>query len=78
MALPAPSIVRGFTGEPCPARFNMARYCLSGSARHSPLKTALVVVSDADAPLEQAERWTYGELDLAVRSVAAGLLAEGF
>ena len=78
MALPAPSIVRGFTGEPCPARFNMAHYCLAGSAKRAPLKTALIVVSNADAPLDEAERWTYGELDLAVRSVAAGLIAEGF
>lgn len=78
MALPAPSIARGFTGEPCPARFNMARYCLAAAAERTPLKTALIVVSHADAPLEHAEHWTYGELDLAVRSVAAGLLAEGF
>lgn len=77
MALPAPSISRGFIGEPCPARFNMARYCLAAAAERTPLKTALIVVSDAGAPLEEAERWTYGELDLAVRSVAAGLLAEG-
>ena len=78
MALPAPSIARGFTGELPPARFNMARYCLAASAERMPLKTALIVVSDADAPLAEAERWSYGELDLAVRSIAAGLLAEGF
>jgi acyl-coenzyme A synthetase/AMP-(fatty) acid ligase len=78
MALPAPSIARGYTGEPCPVRFNMARYCLAAAAERTPLKTALIVVSNADAPLDQAERWTYGELDLAVRSVATGLLAEGF
>ncbi len=56
----------------------MARYCLADSARDTPEKIALIVVSDADAPLEEAERWTYGALDLAVRSIAAGLLAEGF
>ena len=56
----------------------MARYCLTDSARDTPEKIALIVVSDADAPLEEAERWTYGALDLAVRSIAAGLLAEGF
>lgn len=56
----------------------MARYCLAESARKAPEKVALIVVSDADAPLEDAERWTYGALDHAVRSIAAGLLAEGF
>jgi non-ribosomal peptide synthetase component E (peptide arylation enzyme) len=39
---------------------------------------ALIVVSDADAPLADAERWTYRALDDAVRRVAGGLLAEGF
>ena len=43
-----------------------------------PDKVALIVVSDATAPAEKAERLTYGELDKAVRSVAAGLLADGF
>ncbi|MEQ8265606.1 MAG: AMP-binding protein [Parvibaculum sp.] len=78
MALPAPKIARGYTGEPCPERFNIARYCLSHPAAETPDKIALIVVADADAPLEKAERWTYGELDDAVRRVAAGLLAEGF
>ena len=78
MALPAPKIARGYTGEPCPDRFNIARYCLARQARETPDKIALIVVADADAPLEAAERWTYGALDDAVRRVAAGLLAEGF
>ena len=68
----------GFSGPLPPARFNMARYCLADSARRWPDKVALVVVSDANAPLDQAERWTYGALDDAVRRVAAGLIAEGF
>lgn len=41
-----------------------------------PDKTALIVVSDA-AAAEQAERLSYAALDIAVRRVAAGLLAEG-
>lgn len=61
-----------------PARFNMARYCLGESVKSRSDKPALIVVSDADADLSQAECWTYGELDNAVRRVAAGLLAEGF
>lgn len=56
----------------------MARYCLSESARRWPDKVALIVVSDAHAPLEDAERWTYGALDDAVRRIAGGLLDEGF
>lgn len=68
----------GYTGEQPPARFNMARYCLARSAAQRAGKIALIVVSDADAPLEEAERWTYGALDEAVRRVAAGLFAEGF
>lgn len=76
--MPAPSIARGYSGEPCPESFNIARYCLAHAAAATPDKTALIVVADADAPLTEAERWTYGELDEAVRRVAAGLLAEGF
>lgn len=76
--MPAPSIARGYSGEPCPDSFNIARYCLARGAAETPDKTALIVVADADAPLAEAECWTYGELDQAVRRVAAGLLAEGF
>ena len=67
-----------FSGPRPPARFNMARYCLADSAKRWPDKSALIVVSDADAALACAEHWTYGELDDAVRRVAAGLLAEGY
>jgi acyl-coenzyme A synthetase/AMP-(fatty) acid ligase len=64
---------RGYTGELPPARFNMARYCLDAAAKTTPNQVALIVVADADAPVEQAERWTYAQLDEAVRRVAAGL-----
>ena len=56
--------------------FNLAEHCVAVPASRTPDKTALVVVSDADCP-DMAERWTYAELDRAVRGVAAGLLAEG-
>ncbi len=59
-----------------PLEFNLARHCVGRSAKSAPGKTALIVVSDAARP-DLAERWTYGELDRCVRSVAAGLLAEG-
>jgi len=59
-----------------PERLNLARHCIGRAALASPGKTALIVVTDAARP-ELAERWTYGDLDRAVRSVAAGLLAEG-
>ena len=75
---PSPSISRGFSGELPPARFNMARYCLKQQAATKPDKTALIVVSDIDRPIDEAECWTYRELDDAVRRIAAGLLAEGF
>lgn len=64
---------RGYFGELPPARFNMARYCLNTAAQATPDKIALIVVSDAHAPVESAERWTYAQLDQAVRRVAAGL-----
>ena len=51
----------------------MARYCLATAAQATPDKVALIVVSDAHAPVESAERWTYAQLDDAVRRVAAGL-----
>lgn len=60
-----------------PPRFNMARYCIGRAARATPDRLALTVVSDIDAPLASAERWTFGALDAMVRRIAAGLLAEG-
>ncbi len=64
---------RGHAGELPPVRFNMARYCLASAARATPDKVALIVASDAHAPAEETERWTYAQLDEAVRRVAAGL-----
>lgn len=78
MSNPASKTAHGYSGALPPPRFNMARYCLAASAASTPDKVALIVVSDADAPLADAERWTYGALDDAVRRVAGGLLAEGF
>jgi acyl-coenzyme A synthetase/AMP-(fatty) acid ligase len=66
-----------YTGEQPPPRFNMARYCIGRAAAATPDKIALIVVSDAAAPLAAAETWTYRALDDAVRRVAAGLLGEG-
>lgn len=69
MAIGAPGAI--------PERFNLARHCLARSALAAPDKIALLVVSDVAASIERAERWTYGELDLAVRRVGAGLVAHG-
>lgn len=60
-----------------PTRFSMARYCVGEPAARRPGATALVVVHDAEAPPEDAEHWTFGELDDAVRAVGAGLLGLG-
>ena len=57
--------------------FNLAQHCVGRAAASAPDKTALVMVNDADR-FEASERWSYAALDRAVRSVAAGLLAEGF
>jgi acyl-CoA synthetase (AMP-forming)/AMP-acid ligase II len=59
-----------------PPRFNLARACLERQARDSSDKVALIVVTEA-SDIAGAERWTYAQLDYAVRSVAAGLLARG-
>jgi acyl-coenzyme A synthetase/AMP-(fatty) acid ligase len=72
---PPPGIC--YTGEPPPLRFNMARYCLARGAAETPDKIALIVVSDAEAPLASAEQWTYAALDDAVRRIAGGLVALG-
>lgn len=62
-----------YSGERAPTQFNMARYCLGRAASVIPNKLALIVVSDPNAGDGGAERWTYAELDDAVRRVAAGL-----
>ncbi|MCP5157939.1 MAG: acyl-CoA synthetase [Gammaproteobacteria bacterium] len=68
---------RRYAGELPPARFNMARYCLESQARATPDKVALRVVSDARAPVTDAECWTYRQLDDAVRRTATGLRRRG-
>lgn len=59
-----------YTAPQPPSRFNMARYCIGRSAAAVPDKTALVVVSD---PEGVPERWTYREIDGAVRRIGSGL-----
>jgi acyl-coenzyme A synthetase/AMP-(fatty) acid ligase len=54
----------------------MAAYCLGAGGPRDPGKTGLILVHDADAP-EKAERFSFAELDEAVRRVAAGLLGTG-
>ncbi len=56
---------------PCPAPFNLAAYVLSRAA-DLPGKVALEILSPAGS-----ERWSYAQLDRAVRGIAAGLLAQG-
>ncbi|HOF64084.1 MAG TPA: acyl-CoA synthetase [Dermatophilaceae bacterium] len=63
--------------RPLPARFNLTAYCLAPAPVREPTATGLVVVHDARAGIEDAERWTFGDLDVAVRRVGAGLLAAG-
>ena len=58
--------------EPVPARFNIARYCLAENARLRGPKTAMILVG-ADSEF----RMTFGEVDLAVRRLAAGLQSLG-
>lgn len=61
---------------PCPNHFNAAGYCLAASATAHPNKTALIVVSDSHT-LDPTERWTFAQLDDAVRRLAAGLCHMG-
>ncbi|MDE2578426.1 MAG: AMP-binding protein [Hyphomicrobiales bacterium] len=58
--------------EPCPARFNLARYCLAANAARRPDALALTIVGASDA-----QSWTYGALDRRVRALAGGLAALG-
>ncbi|MCW8916315.1 MAG: AMP-binding protein [Magnetovibrio sp.] len=62
--------------EPCPHCFNAAEYCLSASAQSAPDKAALIVVSDPES-LEPAERWSFAQLDDAVRRLATSLIDAG-
>ncbi len=61
-----------YSGQKAPARFNLARYCLQDSARQHRDKTALIVARHPSDPTED-EVWSYGELEDAVLSLAAGL-----
>ncbi|KQT81837.1 AMP-binding protein [Methylobacterium sp. Leaf466] len=56
-----------------PERFNAARHCLERQAGRFPDKPALVMVGESGPTL----RLTYGEIDRAVRGIAAGLLGLG-
>ncbi len=58
--------------QPVPARFNLARYCLAENARRRPDAPALTVIGD-----DHEQHWSNAELDLRVRSLAAGLRALG-
>jgi acyl-coenzyme A synthetase/AMP-(fatty) acid ligase len=53
--------------------FNLAAFCLAENAARRPGKTALIV-----AGAGSDRRLTYGELDLAVRRLAAGFASLGF
>ncbi|MGN6752917.1 MAG: acyl-CoA synthetase [Intrasporangium sp.] len=69
--------VVGYTGEPVPESFNLSAHVVGRAAANHPDRTALVLVTDPAAPADAAERWTFAELDDAVRRVAAGLLGLG-
>jgi acyl-coenzyme A synthetase/AMP-(fatty) acid ligase len=71
------SLSTGYTGELAPEQLNLAALTIGRAAATAPARDALVVVTDAEAPPEQAERWSFAELDHAVRTVAAGLLGVG-
>ncbi len=53
--------------------FNLAAFCLADNAARRPGKTALIL-----AGAGSDRRLTYGELDLAVRRLAAGFSSLGF
>lgn len=60
-----------------PGPFNLARYCLAPAPHRPGERIGLVVTHDLADPAAGAERWTYAELDDAVRAVAHGLTASG-
>lgn len=65
--------------EVLPERLNLAEHCLGlgpGSPRDRDA-VALVVVHDGEHPRQGAQRWTFGELDAAVRACAHGLIRLG-
>ena len=57
-----------------PARLNLARVCLQRQAQTTPDKIALIVVTGDPSG---AERWTYAQVERAVRCFGAGLLQRG-
>ncbi|MFT5867722.1 MAG: acyl-coenzyme A synthetase/AMP-(fatty) acid ligase, partial [Gammaproteobacteria bacterium] len=59
------------TTDPVPPSFNMASYVLA-SAGDDSAKTALAVLGD-----ETDERWTYAQIENAIRGAATGLLGTG-
>jgi len=62
--------------EPCPVRFNFARYVVGEAALRAPDKAALVVVDGAQ-PEVAVETWTFAEVDEAVRRAAGAMAALG-
>jgi acyl-coenzyme A synthetase/AMP-(fatty) acid ligase len=66
----------GFSGALPPTDFNMAEYVIGRSARTTPGKTALEVITDGRAATTQ-ERWTYREIEDAVLRLAAALTDAG-
>lgn len=60
-----------------PGPFNLARFCLGPAPHRDPEQLGLVVTHDLEHPESGAERWSYAELDDAVRAVAHGLLDLG-
>ena len=59
------------TSDPVPPSFNMASYVLA-RAGDDPAKTALAVLGD-----DTDERWTYAQIENAIRGAATGLLGTG-
>ncbi|MFN3869505.1 MAG: acyl-CoA synthetase [Hyphomicrobiaceae bacterium] len=60
----------GFSGEPPPRDFNMARYVVGGAAARDASKIALEVYADPSGP--PAETWSYGEIERAILALAQG------
>lgn len=70
------SIFSSSPPEPCPARFNFARYVVGDVAARWPDKVALIVV-DGAIPEKARETWTFAEIDTAVKRAAGALEARG-
>ncbi len=65
------SIVDTGPAAPCPEPFNMAAHVLAPAAQH-PERIALRILRP-----DGVERWSYGQLETAVRGTGAGLRASG-